>query len=216
MLDIAMHLLILLVVRVLRFRAAVKAVFRWIAPACVIRNWRVTGPSSSQLVMEHELFRHVEIELFVQRHRLPKALAFLKETLIAAANLRDSPGEEFRNQIAEANCTDNLEKLRGQYCHHYPICVRKILPDDTLISMTSNIGTASANELDAEKGIGLSADETWYSITLTNYDRGHRRKRFEELAFLLCKTMKILFDARPIGVNCALYQQMSCEAFIQL
>ncbi len=197
MLDIAMHLLILLVVRVLRFRAAVKAVFRWIAPACVIRNWRVTGPSSSQLVMEHELFRHVEIELFVQRHKLPKALAFLEETLIAAANLRDSPGKEFRNQIAEANCTDNLEKLRGQYCHHYPICVRKILPDDTLISMTSNIGTASANELDAEKGIGLSADETWYSITLTNYDRGHRRKRFEELAFLLCKTMKILFDARP-------------------
>ncbi len=29
------------------------------------------------------------------------------------------------------------------YCHHYPICIRKILPDDTLISMASNAGCES-------------------------------------------------------------------------
>jgi FAD binding domain/D-arabinono-1,4-lactone oxidase len=196
-LDIAMHLLILLVVRVLRFQAAVKAVFRWIAPACVIRNWRVTGPSSSQLVMEHELFRHVEIELFVQRHWLPDALVFLKDTLVAAANLRDSPSNEFRNQLAETNCTENLEKLRDQYCHHYPICIRKILPDDTLVSMASNVGIASEHGTDTKERIGLSGDEAWYSITLTNYDRGHRRKRFEEIASFLCISMQCLFDARP-------------------
>ncbi len=196
-LDIAMHLLILLVVRVLRFHAAVKAVFRWIAPACVIRNWRVTGPSSSQLVMEHELFRHVEIELFVQRHRLPIALLFLKNTLIASASLQDSSSNEFQNQLAEANCTDNLEELRGQYCHHYPICVRKILPDDTLISMASNVSIVSGNGTETNTSRGLSGDEAWYSITLTNYDRGQRRRRFEELAAFLCTTMKCLFDARP-------------------
>jgi hypothetical protein len=197
MLDIAMHLLILLVVRVLRFQAAVKAVFRWIAPACVIRNWRVTGPSSSQLVMEHELFRHIEIELFVQRHYLPNALSFLERTLTVAANARDNSANEFRNQLAEANCTDNLEKLRGQYCHHYPICVRKILPDDTLVSMASNVSIASEHGTDTREWIGLSGDQAWYSITLTNYDRGQRRKRFEELASFLCISMKCLFDARP-------------------
>ncbi|MCC6511050.1 MAG: FAD-binding protein [Pirellulaceae bacterium] len=196
-LDIAMHWLILLVVRVLRIQVAVKAVFRWLAPACVIRNWRVTGPSSSQLVMEHELFRHVEIELFVQRHQLPSALLFLKNTLAASACLQDDLDDKFRNQIAEASCTDKLEQLRGRYCHHYPICVRKILPDDTLVSMASNEGIAIENGTDTESRIGLSGDEAWYSITLTNYDRGHRRNQFEELASFLCKSMKDLFDARP-------------------
>jgi hypothetical protein len=196
-LDIAMHLLILLVVHVLRFQVAVKAVFRWIAPACVIRNWRVTGPSSSQLVMEHELFRHVEIELFVQRHRLPSALLFVKNALSASASLQDNLDNRFRNQLVESNCTDNLKNLRGHYCHHYPICVRKILPDDTLVSMASNVRIASDDGTDTDNRRGLSCDEAWYSITLTNYDRGPRRKRFEELASFLCISMKCLFDARP-------------------
>lgn len=196
-LDIAMHLLILLVVRVLRFQSLVKAVFRWIAPACVIRNWRVTGPASSQLVMEHELFRHVEIELFVQRHQLSTALLFLKNVLVASSGQVDSSDREFRNQVAKANGTEQLLNLRGGYCHHYPICVRKILPDDTLISMASNASVAAAAGAETDDRTGLSSDEAWYSITLTNYDRGERRKRFEELASFLGTSMAYLFDARP-------------------
>ncbi|MEO8272218.1 MAG: D-arabinono-1,4-lactone oxidase, partial [Aureliella sp.] len=196
-LDIAMHLLILLVVRVLRFQAAVKAVFRWIAPAFVIQNWRVTGPSSSQLVMEHELFRHIEIELFVQRHRLPSALQFLKNTLEASACRKVDLDDEFLRQLAEAKIKDDVEELRGRYCHHYPMCVRKILPDDTLVSMASNACIGIENEADAESRIGMSGAEDWYSITLTNYDRGQRRERFETLATFLAKSMMCLFDARP-------------------
>ncbi len=196
-LDIAMHLLILLVVRLLRFQVAVKAVFRWIAPACVIRNWRVTGPSSSQMVMEHELFRHVEIELFVQRHRLPNALLFLRNALMASASLQDDSDSDFRNQLAESNCGDRLEEIRGRYCHHYPICVRKVLPDDTLVSMASNAKIASDKGTDSDARRDSASDTAWYSITLTNYDRGQARERFEELASFLCISMKCLFDARP-------------------
>jgi L-gulono-1,4-lactone dehydrogenase len=195
--DVCMHLLILLVVHVLRFHAAVKAVFRWIAPACVIRNWRVVGPSSSQLVMEHELFRHVEIELFVQRHRLPSALQLLKNMLEASASRKGNLDDEFLSQLAPSNTSDELDQLRGKYCHHYPICVRKILPDDTLVSMASNAGIGIKNGSEAEVEIGLLGNEAWYSITLTNYDRGQRRKRFEELVAFLAKSMMYLFDARP-------------------
>ncbi len=195
--DVAMHLLILLVVRVLSFQAAVKTVFRWIAPAFVVRNWRVVGPSSSQLVMEHELFRHIEMELFVQRHRLPGALMFLRNMLEASACVRDHSAGEFQHQLSEANGSEEVEKLRGRYCHHYPICIRKILPDDTLISMASNAGIGIENGNDAENKTGLQDNEAWYSITMTNFDRGARRQRFEQLAAFLAKSMMSLFDARP-------------------
>jgi hypothetical protein len=196
-LDIAMHLLILFVVRVLYWRPALKAVFRWIAPACVVRNWRVVGPARSQLVMEHELFRHVEIELFVQRHRLRDTLKFLKNTLESFESQNVISDPEFRTKLSQANCLDDLERLRGSYCHHYPICIRKILPDDTLISMASNAVTDRVNGIDADDRPGRSDMEAWYSITLTNDDRGPSRKRFEEFAAFLSRSMNCLFDARP-------------------
>ncbi len=195
--DVALHLLILLVVRVLSFQAAVKALFCWIAPAFVIQNWRTVGPSSSQLVMKHHLFRHLEIELFVQRHQLPDALLFLKNTLDASACQQGKLDSEFQRQLSEAESSDEVEKIRGRYCHHYPICVRKILPDDTLISMASNAGINNENGSDAENKMGLRSNEAWYSITLTNYDRGQKRERFEELTAFLAKSMMCLFDARP-------------------
>ena len=76
--DLAMHLLILLVVRLFRSDAAVRTTFRRVVPAFVIRDWRVVRPSTAQLVMEHQLFRHVEIELFVQRSSLESAMLLLK------------------------------------------------------------------------------------------------------------------------------------------
>ena len=83
-LDIAMHLLILLAIRIIRFHGAVRVLFRWVLSTFVIRRWRVVADSTTQLVMEHELFRHVEIELFVQRDRLDAALVFLQHSLSAA------------------------------------------------------------------------------------------------------------------------------------
>ncbi len=194
--DVTMHLLILLVVHLLTLPAAVKAVFRWIAPACVIRNWRVVGPSSSQLVMEHELFRHIECELFVQSSRLPGALLFLKQSLEGSANRQSRLETEFHNQLVQADSSDDFARLIGKYCHHYPICVRKILPDDTLISMASNAGIGEQIN-GVESSTYLVDQEAWYSITLTNFERGRRRKHFEELVVFLAKSMQSLFDARP-------------------
>jgi hypothetical protein len=63
--------------------------------------------------------------------------------------------------------------------------------------MASNAGIDIEHGGDAENEIGLLGNEAWYSITLTNYDRGHSRKRFEELAAFLAKSMMCLFGARP-------------------
>ena len=69
--DIGLHLSILLAVRVLGMRRVIHGMIRWIVPSFVIRDWRVIGPSNTQMVMEHEMFRHIEIELFVVVPRTP-------------------------------------------------------------------------------------------------------------------------------------------------
>lgn len=190
--DLAMHLMILSCVRLVPSARLVRAIFRWILPNCVIHNWRVVGPSASQLVMEHELFRHLEIELFVQRRNLTDALQFLKNALIAidSASLPLEPS--FINQLTETKLDSALQELRGRYCHHYPICVRKVLPDDTLISMASSDSRTQTHPANQ-----AAADEPWYAITLTNYQRGKAREDFCEVASFLALSMSQLFAARP-------------------
>ena len=194
-LDIAMHLMILLAVRIIRVHALLRALFRWVLPRWVLQNRRIVADSTTQLVMEHELFRHVEIEWFVQRDRLDAALLFLRHALCAAGKRLDQPDETFLKQLERANCREEFHRLRGSYCHHYPICVRKILPDETLISMASNAGDSpfsdTADATDGQPG------GDWYSITLTNYQRGSDRQSFEALASVLAKSMARLFGARP-------------------
>ncbi len=193
--DLAMHILILLAVRVIRIRSVVKVIFRWIVPLCVIRHWRGTGPSNEQLVMKHDLFRHVEIELFVQRQELEPALQFLKQTLIATGTSKANTNDQYESQVEEISLHEELAQLRARYCHHYPICVRKILTDDTLISMASQSG---------ENG---QEDQPWYSITLTNYHRRESREPFEGLSRFLARAMSMLFRARPHwGKLCPLSQ----------
>lgn len=188
--DVAMCSLLLLVVRFLRFPAGIRPLFSWIVPAFVIQNCPVVGPSRSQLVMEHELFRHVELELFVQRSQLEAAMRFVTHALVAVGDAATNLDTKFHVDVIETGRELQLRKLRGTYTHHFPICLRRIVPDETLISMASNAAVERAND-DAQP------NEAWYSITLTNYQRGAARQPFYELAEFLAICMAHHFDARP-------------------
>lgn len=194
-LDFAMHLFILLSVRAVRIHGWIRILFRWVLPTFVIRNCRCVADSTTQLVMEHEMFRHVEIELFVKRDQLEGALQFLRHTLCVAEGSLIQTDEVFHAQLKDANCEATLDQLRGNYCHHYPICVRMVLPDDTLISMASNANASQFAKSDDASN--RQPDSVWYSITLTNYHRGSNRRPFEDLAKFLAKSMARLFQARP-------------------
>lgn len=195
--DWAMNLLILLCVRVLKSNLSVRTAFRFILPHCVIRNWRASGPSTAQLVMEHELFRHVEIEFFVPKAALPDALAFLKQVLLHAADISPLLESDQPSNEGASRFTSDLIHLQGSYCHHYPICVRKILADDTLISMASSSG--HCNETDDRRKTNIASGESgcWYSITLTNYQKGKDRESFEQVVSFLARNMAQRFSARP-------------------
>lgn len=173
--DLGLHLLILFALRIVRSNRFVRFLYRHVIARTVIQNWKVTDESSAMLVMEHELFRHLEIELFVTRDRLEAALNYVREVLTVAAN----PSAERSAASQLSSSLDGLEALRGVYCHHYPICIRRVIPDDTLISMSSGGG------------------QDWYAISLISYARPTQRSGFQQVAAFLATTMSRQFGARP-------------------
>ncbi|MDA1013107.1 MAG: FAD-binding protein [Planctomycetota bacterium] len=177
--DIAFHLTVRLLSRVLRHRWFVRGFYRWIAPLTVIRGWKVVDTSQKMLVMEHELFRHIEIEVFVQRSRLTESLSFVEQFLKHCDGDASAISPATQTAMQAHGLQDDLDRLCGGYTHRYQICVRKVLPDDTLISMSSG------------------AAEPSYALSFISYERPTQRQGFQMFAQFLCRSMSVLFDGRP-------------------
>ncbi len=159
--DVGLHLLIRLLVRRLPVRCT-KWFFRYAVMSLVPRPWHVVDLSHRQLTMQHELFRHIETELFVKRSCLAEAMGCAREIV-----------ERFSDT--------------GRYTHHYPICIRKVLPDAALISMASGW------------------DEPVYALSFISYAKPAQRAGFLAFAEELTTTLANRFDARPHwGKHCPL------------
>ncbi len=179
--DYGMHIMLLFFTRILRSKWIGRFLFRWVISLFVIRGWRVVDRSNVMLVMEHELFRHIETELFVPRDRLGDALQFTREVMEIGFGERAALSDETRQRLNAPDVEESLQALRGRYFHHYPICIRKVLPDDTLISMAS----------------GDAGDQAWYAISLISYAHRDRRESFYEFASALSRGLKAMSGARP-------------------
>lgn len=175
--DLGLHLLVLAAARFLGTRRAVHTLFRRILPWCIFSRHAVTDRSDRQLVMKHDLFRHLEEELFVRRRHLPEALQIVEQVLRLADDRLHTLDPHVRKRLADADLLGRLERLGGTWTHHYPICIRRVAPDDTLISM-------SAGGLD-----------DWYSISLITYTEP--REPFLEVAGFLARALSRLCEARP-------------------
>lgn len=175
--DLGMHVLLYSAVRIFRSQKLARFLYRHVLPKLAIRRWRVVDHSQSMLVMEHELFRHIEMELFVQAPMLEPALEFVKAVLIHAAG--ESPTLPTLLVEHDAEESNQLHELAGCYSHHYPICIRRIVPDDTLISMSSG------------------GNESWYAISLISYENVSRRDGFFRVMRFLAQAMAKRFRARP-------------------
>jgi len=177
--DYGLILQILFMERVVRSRRLIRLAFRRIIPAFLIRNWRVTDRSSSMLVMRHDAFRHIEIELFVRRDQLVDALGFSQEAIKVAGGRESTLSADNQRRIEGLGMQEALAGLHDQYCHHFPICVRRVLPDDTLISMASG------------------AEQDWYALSFISYAGPARRAGFSLFASFMARSMSRLFHARP-------------------
>lgn len=177
--DVGLHLVVQMLAKLWKSRRVTRFFFRWVLPWTVIRNWKVTDKSQDMLIIEHELFRHIEVEVFVRRSRLTEAVRFVTELLRHCGGELDSFSEPTRRRLVEVGLWDAVVSEFGGYTHHYPICIRKVLPDDTLISMT------------------CQAEEPYYALSFISYARPTEREGFFRFAGVLTDSMVRLFAARP-------------------
>ena len=170
--DWGLHLILFLLVKLVRLRALIKAFYCFVLPLIFVRKWRVVDDSHKMLTMEHELFRHIEIEMFVTRSNVRDALNDVKDAIAVFGG--QLPASEFAEAIPSEH--------RGSYCHHYAICVRRIQADNTLISMASPLAHDS--------------EEDWYAISLISFEWPGRRDGFFEFAKFLASSLESRHNAR--------------------
>jgi len=101
------------------------------------------------LTLRHDLFCHVEMEVFVPEDTLPKAMQAVQAFIELAA------GQPGKYPALEQELEARFADLRGLWTHHYAVSFRYVLQDDTLISMASP--RTGAHE------------QTWVAISFFNY-----------------------------------------------
>jgi FAD/FMN-containing dehydrogenase len=174
--DVGLHLVIKLLACVLKSATLTRFFFRHILAKTIIKNRTVTDRSERMLVMEHELFKHLEIEIFVPASQLRPAAAFVRAVIEMFAGAIAAPHADIAKALKQIAMDDEQRQWRGSFTFHYPITFRRVLPDDTLISMTAG------------------AAEPWYAISFITYVEP--RDRFYALASFLARAMTQFFHAR--------------------
>ncbi|HBP86631.1 MAG TPA: oxidoreductase [Nitrospiraceae bacterium] len=143
----------------------------------VVRGGVVVDNVEKISVMNHQPFCHMEIEVFVPATMVCQTTEFLREILPVFGGLQKEVSHEVDAMLNRVGMYEEIFSLAGTYTHHYPILFRRVLPDDTLISMSS--GTT----------------EAWYGISFMTFDT--QFDSFYAFAGFLARSMAALFGARP-------------------
>jgi FAD/FMN-containing dehydrogenase len=199
-LDFGLHLLIKLFAGILRRRQLVHWLFRSLMPRLLMPDWVVTDRSDRQLLIKHDLFRHFELEAFVPRSQVIAASHFITDILQLADDANHKLTAQTTLFLTEKGLDASAQTLGGTFTHHYPICFRRVCPDDTLISMTAG------------------AIEDWYAISFITY--AQPRDDFQGVAEFLARSLLVLFQARihwgkwfPLGQSEVAQQYPRLAAF---
>jgi FAD/FMN-containing dehydrogenase len=174
--DVGLHLILKLFAAVLRSKRLIRFLFRRLLPAAIFPRWVVTDRSDRMLVMEHELFRHLEMELFVPAAHLVAAAEYVTQVLQVADGSRTEVPAVVKERLRSAGLLEALTSIQGTFSHHYVVCFRRVLADDTLISMSSG------------------REDCWYAISFITYVQP--REPFYNLARFLAASMAKLYNAR--------------------
>jgi hypothetical protein len=157
---------------------AIKLV-QWVGPRALVlaKKGVRTDDAEHVLTMRHDLFRHEEMEVFVRERDLARALRFAQAAVRFFAG--DSSGfpDEFKDAIGKSGQTSALADKKRSYVLHYPVYCRRVLAEDTLISMASG-------------------DEPWFSISLFTYDPPHKRAPYYALCQFIAQTLRQLIEVR--------------------
>ncbi len=181
--DVSLHLVVILFTRILKVSAALRFFYRWILPLTIARNWKVVDDSHAMLVMEHELFRHIEIEVFVPGSKVQQATDLLADVVRVFAGESQFQSADTSELLQSVDQQETLQGLAGRYFHHYPICYRRVLSDETMLSSGAPSDT-------------VAADEDWYAISFISYQKPSDREGFFAFANFIAPLVSQLFDGR--------------------
>lgn len=181
--DVGLHIAVTFFSRIWKSTWATRLFFRRILPLTIVRRWKVVDDSHAMLVMEHDLFRHIEIEVFVPRSKVQEATDLLVDVACVFGGQPKRNATTSDQLLESANVKEELDSLSDSYCHHYPICYRRVLPDDTLLSSSS-------------PGKGASPDEDWYAISFISYQLPDDREGFFKFANFIGPLIARVFGGR--------------------
>jgi hypothetical protein len=118
------------------------------------------------------------MEVFVGETELPRVIRFLRAAIEYFAGIGAVFPEEFADQLRARGLEGTVATARGTYVHHYPLFFRRVLPDDTMISMTA------------------SASGPMYSISIFTYDPPRRREAYYAFCAFVARSLLTLVEAR--------------------
>ena len=174
--DVLLHVLIKLLVTIGR-GGWIRWFFRSMFIHLVWLNRTVIDRSERVLTSHHELFKHLEMELFVPGSQLAEAVALARYVTATFDGCDVKPDPAVEAALAGIGMLDELRSRAGSYTHHYPIFFRRVLPDDALISMTAG------------------ASEPSYTISFFSYHEP--RTSFYVFADFLARALNRLHRACP-------------------
>ena len=173
--DVGLHLVIKALASGLKSPGLIRFFYRHVLSELIVKNVAVVDRSERMLVMEHDLFRHLEIEIFVPARRLRPSASFVRGVLEVFDGASAGPTSEIAAELERVGMLDELNQQRGAFTNHYAVTFRRVLNDDALISMSCG-------------------EEPYYAISLITYVEP--RERFFVLASFLARSMTRLFQAR--------------------
>lgn len=160
------------------------------SPRLLLKNVTRVDDAEHVLTLGHHYFRHEEMELFVPESVLHGALQVIRYATEVFAGEPATAPAEVTAALDEHGAHAALLRSRGLHVHHYPFLVRRLLPEDALISM------------------GSSASEPWYSISVFTYRGPERRQGYYAFCAWLASALHALCGARlhwgkhfPLGVR---------------
>jgi len=174
--DVLLHVLVKALVAIGR-PSWIRGFFRSVFIHLAWKDRTVIDRSELVLTLHHELFKHLEMELFVPASQLRDALAIVRHAIAVFDGSAAEPDPAVEAALDGIGLLDELRRRAGSYTHHYPIFIRRVLPDDTLVSMTAG------------------ASEPFYTISLFCYHEP--RTAFYALADFLARALNRLHRACP-------------------
>jgi hypothetical protein len=180
--DVLLHLLLKVLVMVLSSEQGsskmIQRFYRTFLPMFIERKRSVLDFSENAITLRHDIFQHLEMEVFVPHRNIHRAVNLIHYIISVFASLAEDVPQDVAGELQKVGKLETLTSRKGAYTHHYPIYFRQILPDDTLISMTSG------------------STEVYYSISFFTYLKPESRKYFYEFGDFVARCLTQICDAR--------------------